>query len=456
MLLISIFVLASALLVPLVMAAIIGRSNIRRLRQVVATHYGQKSALDGYFRYASARADTPIKLHKLIIYYIVSLFVLEIISSILTAFNDALTHEGFSNLVGEYFYCSFIISFWLLIFSIAIATDPLALRAFQVNDLPGGKYKQVYLYNYFFPQALIFLPSLVLVGIVLYAIGGLGLISDKMQITIYSALIITVLFSGDLLALQHERRKTILQPIESTRWAYLEPRIAAWCRLVNVRFGSIQVAHDIFGRHTVRVVGMGQKSVLIISETLLRATDWRQKDALICLGIAMQQKRLACKVFLRHLWLVGIFLVWLGWLQAVQFFPFAAFRIIVSLLILIGLPIIAIVILVSYPHRAYRDLDRLATQLTGDPLALIAIQHLIAALNGFKFDRRQRFFPSPADRIEALIKLSKSAEARAPYAADPIPAILYITVNGAQVSVPLTRATPLASVPGETYTVPGA
>lgn len=110
-------------------------------------------------------------------------------------------------------------------------------------------------------------------------------------------------------------------------------------------------------------------------------------------------------------------------------------------IIFIGLPIVAIIILMSYPHRAYRDLDGLAMQLTGDPYALIAIQHLIAALNGFKFDRPQRFSPSAAKRIEALIKLSKSTEAHASYAADPIPAILHITVNGALISVPLNQAT---------------
>ncbi|GHO70294.1 hypothetical protein KSC_091860 [Ktedonobacter sp. SOSP1-52] len=450
MLLISIFLLASALLIPVIISAIIGQRNIRKLRQIVASSYGQKTTLDGYFHYAAACSDMSTRLSN-VVSYIIGFFVLLIISGIMIALNDDLYRSSLRQLIEAYFINSLIVTIWLLAFSTVIATDPLALHTFHVNNLPGDKYRRVYIYNYLFPQALIFLPSLYILGGVVWISKQLGLNTDAIPPIVQLTPFILLLLSGDIFALQHEKRRAILQPIESTRWAYLEPRIAAWCRFANIQFASIQVAHDIVGRHTVRIVGMGQRPVLIISEALLRATDWRQKDALVCLGIAMQQKRLTRKVFLRHLWLVGIFLAWLSWLQAVQIFPFTAFRIIVSLLVLIGLPILALIILMCYPHRAYRDLDRLAAQLTGDPLALIAVRYLIAALNGFKFNKQQRFSPSAADRIEALIKLAKSTSNRAPYAADPVPAILHITINGTQVSVPLDQATPPASGPEVAY-----
>ncbi|EFH83261.1 hypothetical protein [Ktedonobacter racemifer] len=434
--------LATALLIPVIISGIMGRRNIRKLQQVVNSHYGQGSALDGYFYYAATRSDTRTWTSTTVS-YIIGFFVLLIISDIPIVLNDSLYHSNLMQLIEAYFINSSIITFWLLWLSTVMATDPLALRAFHVNDLPGdSKYKQVYLYNYLFPQALIFLPSLYILGGPLWISKQLGLNTDAIPPIVQLIPFILLLLSGDIFALWHERRRAILQPIEQTRWASLEPRIAAWCRLANVQFTSIQVAHDMVGRHTVRVVGMGQSPLLIISEALLRATDWRQKDALICLGIAMQQKRLARKVFQRHLWLVVIFIVWLAWLQSVQPFQHTTVNITIFLVLFIGLPILAIIILKGYPHRAYRDLDGLAMQLTGDPYALIAVQHLIAALNGFNFNRPQRFSPSAAKRIEALIKLSQSTEARAPYAADPVPAILHITVNGALISVPLNQATP--------------
>ncbi|GHO58031.1 hypothetical protein [Ktedonobacter robiniae] len=377
--------------------------------------------------------------------------MLLVISGIMIALNDDLYHSSLSQLIEAYFINSSIITIWLLAFSTVLATDPLALHTFHINDLPEDKYRRAYLYNYLFPQTLIFLPSLYILGGMVWISKQLGLNTDAIPPIVQLAPFILLLLSGDIFALQHEKCRAILQPIESTRWAYLEPRIAAWCRLASIQFASIQVAHDIVGRHTVRVVGMGRHPVLIISEALLRATDWRQKDALIYLGIAMQQKRLARKVFQRHLWLVGIFLAWITWGATMQPFPRTAVHIATSLGMLIGLPILALIILMCYPHRAYRDLDLLAALLTGDPLALIAVQHLIAALNGFKFDRSQRFSPSAADRIEALIKLSKSTSTRAPYAADPVPAILHITVNGTQVSVPLDQATPPTSGPEVAY-----
>src|SRR5437868_8676731 len=113
-------------------------------------------------------------------------------------------------------------------------------------------------------------------------------------------LFVTLIVIYNVFALRFHALRAPLQPIEQTQWAFLVPRIQSWARLAGIEFASIQLQQDLIGTSIASVIGLRQPT-LILSETLLRYTDWRQQDAMIGIAIGLARKRMFLANFVRSL-----------------------------------------------------------------------------------------------------------------------------------------------------------
>ena len=228
------------------------------------------------------------------------------------------------------------------------------------------------------------------------------------------------------------------EPITSlsqSRWAALRPRLLLWSTVAGVTFSEVFVARDIqVGATGVRVVGARSRT-LVISERLLRSTEWRQQDAIAgyLAGLARQNYtrttfiRITAGLSLPVLFLAVYTLLGtsvLAWLVLPVMLLFVLLRRAVTVRGIVGLQVNA---------------DRMSAYLTGDPLAMMVVLHLIEALNGRSPVRRgmlsQRLTYT---RINALDALVQQPWPRAPFAEMPVESVISVTVGTHVLTSPCT------------------
>ncbi len=240
-----------------------------------------------------------------------------------------------------------------------------------------------------------------------------------------------------------------LQPIEQTQWAALAPRIAAWAHLAGVEFASVQVQQDLVGMVNIRSLGV-RRPTLIISETLLRYTEWRQQDALIAIALGVVRKHLYRNNLLRSFFLLAaaaVFIIALSFILSLSVASFTwIFLVLILYLLLLGVRIGSR----RFLQTSYFGVDRIAALLTGDPLAVMVALHTINTLNGMPAMQGSVLVPAVGRRLLKLDELVRQPWQRAPQAAALVPACAPMSFGPYYLTVSLDQATkpdPVPSVP---------
>lgn len=95
--------------------------------------------------------------------------------------------------------------------------------------------------------------------------------------------------------------------------------------------------------------------------------------------------------------------------------------------------------------------DDFVLKLTGDPLALITVHHVLAALNGKPIKPITNDAITKNDPIQRLIDKVHTLWPHAPYASMPVPSPLKIRIEHEPITIPLNQATLPAPVPEVAY-----
>lgn len=308
--------------------------------------------------------------------------------------------------------------------------------------LIGGMYLSIYSASFSLFQAL--LP----LHVVFVTLGNIG--SLPWLITFVVFLILLRLFLN-IFALQYARLTASLQPLEQTQWTFLAPRILAWRQHTGVEFASVMVAKDLINRQAVRLAGLGGRPTLIISEALLRTGEWRQYDTFICQAIGMYKQLEPQKRLLRNILALSILVAWLAIAPITLMFPASPARDIICNILFIGLGIAGLSTYGLLSEQNTHATDDFVLKLTGDPLALITVHHVLAALNGKPIKPITSDAITKNDRMQRLVGKLYTLSPRAPYATMPVPSPLLIRVEHEPITVPLNQATPPAPVPEMAY-----
>src|SRR5260370_12401990 len=294
--------------------------------------------------------------------------------------------------------------------------DTKALHAFQLNSLSRGTILKLKLRSVVGALPMLcYLETLALTLLINHYV------LPNFILLLFPFLALTLSVIKTVFALRFYAWETPLQPIEQTQWAFLVPRIQTWARLAGIEFASIQLQQDLIGTSIAGIIGLGQPT-LILDETLLRYTDWRQQDAIIGIAIGLARKRIFLANFVRNLFVLAF----------ISLFPAAVSLIglgnalLFALVVLILLRVAGIVIRRNL-RSAYFDIDRMAALLTGDPLAVMVALNTMSALSGVTATtRRSKLIPSAQERMRQLEVILHQPWPRASHAAMPVPSITAI------------------------------
>ncbi len=322
----------------------------------------------------------------------------------------------------------------------AIDVDSEAVRVFEVSELKRDEVirlqrRQFLLRNllsvlYWEASAII----LLLLPDIIPAIALCALLSALLVVfrLIYAAKLYTL--------------TAALQPIDETKWASLAPRVAAWAALAGCKFASIYIEQNQIGNINVRVLGI-RRPMLIVSESFLRSTEWRQQDAMFCIGVGLLKKHIMRTILLQKL-----IRAVLTYILAMLMFLFItqSFSAVFAFLALTALYVLTLFFrrqLKAYYYGA----DRMAAFLTGDPLAVMVAINAVTTFNGVKATRKTANMPSTAERLQALDALARQPWQRARQAAEPVPALAPLTVGAYSLTRPWDQPPAPAPVPDTSY-----
>jgi len=279
------------------------------------------------------------------------------------------------------------------------------------------------------------------------------------------------------------------QPIEQTPWAEWGDRARAWSQLAGVPIHRVYVRSTApFGLADGATSGR-RPQTLFLSDVFLQNSDWRQRDALICLLLAVSDRRRrgaqqrrqqrgqrgqsgntvrisgpGLLIFVGVI--VGVAMLTAFSSQIAQGLPFP-----IDLTLLINLLSLLVVILLFIlfarqvqlnlrarrhgppANNVYSASDAVAVALCGDPLALMAAILGVNLLSGVVLDRRYiATLPSALDRIHAIEQSLLQPGPYAPWAAQPIPALTPVQMGPYTMSAPITPAA-IAERPGPVPTL---
>ncbi|EFH83260.1 hypothetical protein [Ktedonobacter racemifer] len=470
--LLQLTVMACSLILSMIAGCLIGYWGFRKRKRTVFEEglklYTQQIPFGAYCRYAQVRQKTISQVHNQVWIWGILLPLPAIIgnllaSSIIRVDTSAQASIGIatrSALVG------LVIGVGLFEFISDVRLDLAAMRIFEFNPLERSLFIKADLFKILstYISAAAFLLSM-LIYFLLYPPRTLliniifkppifsiifGSIANVYFFIFITLIVIAIFAFTTIFTLPYANLSSSLQPIEETQWANLIPRIQTWIRLAGVEFSAVLVAQDLFGGQEVRLSGPGRRPALIISEALLHASDWRVHDTIICQGIIMHKQKSALKPLMAGLAGFGTFIAWILLAPILLQLPSSLTRDVVFDILLIGIPITIILAMVLIVGLKQVDTHNAAIiKLTGDPLALLVLHHVRAALNGSPFTSDN--LKIAKGRFERIIASLHTGSPQAPYATLPVPSPLKIRIEHEPITIPLNQATLPAPVPEVAY-----
>ncbi len=240
-----------------------------------------------------------------------------------------------------------------------------------------------------------------------------------------------------------------VEPLEQTPWAALAVYARQLAERLGIEIGDINV-YSIMRVGSARTLVYGlQRPTLLLSDILLKNTDWRQQDALIALMLHLIKKR----AFLANM-LFGLAVTALFWIFIVAFSalivsvdaPIAHSTTQTALLNVYIYSILLVFLLFFYIGRQMSPY-RFAMDLTGDPLAVLAAVHTSGLLMSTPPSR----YTWQSRRMKQLVKLVSQPGPRAPWANRPVPSIAPLDADAPTLTIPLEQAPPPEPVADELY-----
>jgi hypothetical protein len=231
------------------------------------------------------------------------------------------------------------------------------------------------------------------------------------------------------------------------------PRLSVHARQLaerlEIEIGDINV-HTIMRVGSARALVYGlRRPTLLLSDILLKNTDWRQQDALIALMLHHVKKR----AFLVNM-LFGLAMTALFWIFIVAFSaliasvdaPVAHSTAQTALLNVYIYSILLVFLLFFYIDRQTSPY-RFAMDLTGDPLAVLAAVYTSGLLMSTPPSR----YTWQSKRMKQLVKLARQPGPRAPWANRPVPSIAPLDADAPTLTIPLEQAPLPEPVADEPY-----
>jgi hypothetical protein len=460
--------LVAALFVPLAAAVAISTAlALRRalLAEIAAVDAGQYTAETGYERFVERSARIRRSMHNgatavSVVAYLFSFWIPLIL--VFIAPGLVLRFAPFPGI--PFFPTGFVMTALLLTITLSLydLLSGLMVEPRAGIRLGGPAFTRAVAFRRFFSRLLfIYLPPLVVVEAVglFVRVPAIPFTSPGVDLVIL-ALGAAVFFVRQLLL----RWPVRSAPIEQSTWVAVAPRAREWARLAEVEIEEVRVRYL-----TGRQVGDGavrgwRHPSLSLSDRFLANSDWRQQDALVAqlLGMARQRRsrplagiiqpaiEALCIAFIVG---TGLALVPLSGLLIQNTPLFLA--VLVSMLILGPAALVYFIYSILRRHVFGRTTwrkqtlaaDRFAVELTGDPLALGIALHTLAQLNAAPRWLRAANDALMADRIAALNVLLDRPGPSAPWARQPVPAIVALASGPQALTAPLDQAPLPAPVP---------
>ncbi|GHO90803.1 hypothetical protein KSF_008510 [Reticulibacter mediterranei] len=229
-------------------------------------------------------------------------------------------------------------------------------------------------------------------------------------------------------------------PIEQSPWASLVLHIDEWIRLAGVKRQDIRIQTMIRIGSSNGAISDLFHPVLLLNNTVLAHSDWRQQEALLAWMIRLVHKRFPTT----YIWLTSSLSVisWTflaaGAALLITFSPHhSQWPGLISPLVAIILTY-AITLLITRKltqHAAF-EADRFAAELTSDPLALMVALHTQHSLN----TSRSHLPPATRKRIAALYQLTLQSNASHYWINEPVPSLLPFSFEEKLLTTPLHQA----------------
>jgi hypothetical protein len=327
----------------------------------------------------------------------------------------------------------------------AIVVDGEAMQFFQMSTLQRNDIQKQKLHTFL----VVYLPVLLILEF--YIVLVFTNINFFIWLAIFMLFAIIRLVSRIVFALPYHAFIKAIRPLGQSEWAFLEQRIKSWANLMGVEIAGIYVQKDLIGQINSYTLGLGKPN-LLISETFLRYSDWRQQDALICITLGLARKKVAQASVILNI--IMLFVAFGMAFLLVTLINYDTTDFITPLLVLI-LIFILIRTVYSYAGRPiqkrYFAADQLASFVTGDPVALMVALNTTNTFNGVLPAQRTVITPSTAARMRNLDTLIRQSWPRATQAGLPVPSIRAVTFGQYNLTAPLGEATEAAPVPDRPF-----
>src|SRR5579859_2191937 len=239
-----------------------------------------------------------------------------------------------------------------------------------------------------------------------------------------------------------------IEPLERTSWDALAARIRQFAERLEVGIGDINV-HTMTRAGSTRSLAYGlRRPALLLSDIFLKNTDWRQQDAMIALVLILVKKRASLVNMLFSLAataLFWIFLVAFSALIASVDAPVANSTALTALYSVYIFFILLVVLWIFYMSKQTGHY-RLAMDVTGDPLAVLAVIHTLSLLAATPPSR----YTWQSRRMRRLEQLARKPGPRVPWANRPVPSLAPLNSDSPKLTIPLEHAPPpepVADVP---------
>ncbi|MFI5275064.1 MAG: hypothetical protein ACHQ4H_18695 [Ktedonobacterales bacterium] len=256
----------------------------------------------------------------------------------------------------------------------------------------------------------------------------------------------TVLFRGHLFRLINPTRS-----IQSSAAPELQDRLARWAARCGVRPPDVRVLSTAnVGVALITEMGAFDRT-LFISDNALVSMDWRQRDAFIVRALHGAKSAGVGATLLISLYVFTYGLIGFA-LTTPTTATDPATASIIAVFLLFGLSSV-IGILARQRGTNQLRLDRLAAEVTGDPLAIMVGMNTLTTLNGASGELSNAGLQlTPlGDRMRALDAWMQQPGPRAPWAYQPVPSRWPVTVGTYLLTAPLESAPPPVPVPPAPY-----
>jgi Zn-dependent protease with chaperone function len=256
------------------------------------------------------------------------------------------------------------------------------------------------------------------------------------------------------------------RPLEETQWARLAPRISDWAKLARFPYRQTRVtSSQAFGFRDGTVGGLFRRT-LYLSDGVLSNTDWRQQDALIVYLFARDRRIRLAAIFnlgtsvVMIAAVVGLFLAQTMISSSAMAELLVGLGLFLLVILLMVLRLVVIVRLSSGNNRVPFYCDRVAAELTGDPLAMTVLLNTLNQITGGYMGAANPYFnrePGQSlllQRMAQLDSLMRQPGPRAPWAYQLVPSMGPVYLGPAPLTIPYEQpGTTPPPVPATRYPV---